>query len=546
MKYHHTIRQSNAKRQRGFTLTEMLVATALVMLIMLMFAQIYGSAVGSIREQRALANNDQKARSVETTLRQDLLSMTYRQPRDPYGNVSGIVPLSAGDTPIVDPVNQRGYFYYSENNPNIDDDVLQFTIMRDVGQRGDAFNLSSKRPYEGKVDDLSILNEPDDDDGDATNRIGASRAAEVVYFLRKGNLYRRLLLLRDPLPAANRVESQPTVLRGSAPNEFESFRFNPNSQNYTANGNDFLEFFDYSATRLYHDSTGTGQSYLWLNSIDSLANHVGIISNPIALPHNRFGFFNNPTSTFSNEHGMPREYIDEDPANDGDFIGRFTHRETSSSGYNYPGIQNEANRRSNTLSALDTEDTVPGLTDGSRIAEDILLINVESFNVELFDDAIGNFVDLGGSSASDYRSSNRNNDAYGPRTSQNNIFDTWHPNAGTGTGVSPYRVFEETAGTVPWAANASASTGTLVAIPALNTPPSNNRSLVYKALQGGTSGGRQPEFIPEPGVTIQDGTIVWECIDNRVGLKAIRITIRFRDAGSNTPRQLTVVHSFVE
>lgn len=530
--------------RQGFTLTEMLVATALVVLIMLMFAQIYGSAVGSIREQRGLANNDQKARSVETTLRQDLQSMSYRQARDPYGRAAGIVPLSAGDTPIVDPVNQLGYFYYSENDPNSAlDDVLQFTIMRDVGQRGDARNLSSKRPYEGRVDNLGILNEPDDDDGDPTNEIGASRAAEVVYFLRRGNLYRRMLLLRDPLPSASRVEPQPTVLRGSAPNEFESFRFNPSVQNYTANSGDFLEFFDYSATRLFHDTTGSGQSYLWFNSIDSLANHVGLTSNPIALPHNRFGFFNNPTEAA--EHGTPREYIDEDPANDGDFIGRFTHRETSSGAYNYPGVQNLVNQRSNTLSALDSEDTVPGLTDGTRVAEDILLTNVESFNVELFDDAVGNFVDLGSSSANDYQASNRNNPSYGPRTSQNNIFDTWHPNAEAGNGsnndISPYRVFENTGGGT-WSANAGRGTGSLITIPTLN----GSRSLLYEALRGGTTGGRQPEFIPEPGVTIQDGTVVWECIDNRTGLKAIRITVRFRDIGSNTPRQLTIVHSFVE
>ena len=77
-----------SSRPRGFTLVELLVSTGLVVLMMLMFAQIYGSAVGSMRKQRSLARNDQAARSLSTVLRQDLQSMTVRQPRVGYGSVS--------------------------------------------------------------------------------------------------------------------------------------------------------------------------------------------------------------------------------------------------------------------------------------------------------------------------------------------------------------------------------------------------------------------------------------------------------------------------
>jgi len=64
--------------RRGFTLIEMLVSTALVMLIMLLFARIFEEAIGTVRAQRALIANDEKARAFTTTMRRDLNNLTYR------------------------------------------------------------------------------------------------------------------------------------------------------------------------------------------------------------------------------------------------------------------------------------------------------------------------------------------------------------------------------------------------------------------------------------------------------------------------------------
>ncbi len=83
----------------GFTLVEMLVATALVLLIMLLFASIYGAAVGTITEQRGLANVDSKARTIDSLIRRDLEKMTFRQLTT--AGTKGIVPLAPGDE--VDP-----------------------------------------------------------------------------------------------------------------------------------------------------------------------------------------------------------------------------------------------------------------------------------------------------------------------------------------------------------------------------------------------------------------------------------------------------------
>lgn len=568
-----TIRTAKQSRS-GFTLTEMLVATALVVLIMLMFAQIYGSAVGSITEQRALANNDQKARTLETILRSDLQSMTYRQPQFPYGDVEGIVPLAPGDESIVDPANQRGYFYLSDNNwDDPTDDVLQFTVMLRAGQRGDAVNRNQRRHFTGKATGLSVANQPLADDGNTSNSQGASRAAEVSYFLRNGNLHRRVLLLRDPIPASVKRSSQPGASNGAA-------KYNSNSanRNYTDGSGEFLRDFDYSATRFF--DPGTSATYLWFNSVESLSNHLGQRNNPIALPWNRFGHYNN--STVSAEHGLPREFIEEVPDTSADkFLGRFTMQETAHSGYNYPGEFSNVNRRSVDLT-FEENRVVNGLHDETfRVAEDIVLTRVTEFNVEVFDptadtndDGIqgpAGFVDLGHDLENDnlttlqndqlrpiFGQAQRDNTTYGPRTGGNRVFDTWHTSIGSlmsnagppfrplqseieyRIGNQDVRVFSD------WAALPNDPRPTGNSTRTILFPTGHNRSFGFEFRGGMNPGSKEPEWPRTPGAIVQDGGITWECIDNRIGLRAIRITIRYIDQRSNIPRQVSLVHSFVE
>jgi hypothetical protein len=40
--------------------------------------------------------------------------------------------------------------------------------------------------------------------------------------------------------------------------------------------------------------------------------------------------------------------------------------------------------------------------------------------------------------------------------------------------------------------------------------------------------------------------VIWQAIDNRIGLKMIRITIRYVDGQTGGLRQLSTLHSFVE
>ena len=71
------------------------------------------------------------------------------------------------------------------------------------------------------------------------NNLGTSRYAEVSYFLRNGNLYRRVLLIREPYDSSG---GTPTALNGN-----------------TDYSGDFWNDFDYAA--YYKRSAAPGCSY---------------------------------------------------------------------------------------------------------------------------------------------------------------------------------------------------------------------------------------------------------------------------------------------
>ena len=143
-------RRPIAAARGGFTLVEMLVATTLVVLMMLMFAQIYVAAISSLGEQQAVARNDGKARLADLLLRGDLQRASFRVLP---GSNQGIVPLVRGDN--IDQT-QKGYVYISENDrTNPVDDVLQFTtfITRGVRNRDPSYYYGRCQPVPGVLED---------------------------------------------------------------------------------------------------------------------------------------------------------------------------------------------------------------------------------------------------------------------------------------------------------------------------------------------------------------------------------------------------------
>src|SRR3712207_5578589 len=82
--------------RRGFTLIEMLVTVALLLLIMTVIVSIFQAATGAIEISRSDQELSQELRRFDSTIRQDLEGATARF------------------TPPLNPGDQRGYFEYSE------------------------------------------------------------------------------------------------------------------------------------------------------------------------------------------------------------------------------------------------------------------------------------------------------------------------------------------------------------------------------------------------------------------------------------------------
>ncbi len=232
-------RQSDRKSDRsraGFTLVEMLVSVALVLLMMLMFTEIFQILSNSMTIQRGISENDQRERLLVTVLQADLDNRTF-QYLLPFSRFTAFTTPAGVEPTATDPrsrfyhqEDRRGIFYISENDPNDDtDDLLQFTVSRlsDPSQDDDTEDF-----YYGRATDLSgrtlsggtLLvnhpNQPEADDGRiVADGVSQSSAAEVTYFLRGSNLYRRVMLIREPLELSSTQNTQP-VSSDSGPSPF--------------------------------------------------------------------------------------------------------------------------------------------------------------------------------------------------------------------------------------------------------------------------------------------------------------------------------------
>lgn len=164
--------------RRGVTLVEMLVVVALLVLMMTILVQIFQSATGAVSAQTAYAEMDQNLRRIDSVIRRDLNGITARM------------------TPPLDPKDNLGYFEYGENamsdaQGEDSDDYLAFTAKAPEGQ-----------PFIGRIyvpPQFATLGVPP---ATTTVFIGGdqfvtftSQYAEIIYFLRNGNLYRRVFLV---------------------------------------------------------------------------------------------------------------------------------------------------------------------------------------------------------------------------------------------------------------------------------------------------------------------------------------------------------------
>jgi hypothetical protein len=156
---------------------ELIVVVGLLVLVMSILAAIFQSATGAISVSRAYAALDQELRRIDTVIRDDLQGVTARL------------------TPPLNPEQGLGYLTYSEGaladrQGEDTDDILAFTAKAPQG-----------RPFTGFIVQPRATGATPGSDGRAVtglfNRIAiTSDYAEIIYFLRNGNLYRRVFLIQ--------------------------------------------------------------------------------------------------------------------------------------------------------------------------------------------------------------------------------------------------------------------------------------------------------------------------------------------------------------
>ena len=175
--------------RRGVTLVEMLVTVAVLVIIMTVMVQIFQSATGALTAAQTIQDLDNQLKLLDATIRTDL------------GNVT------ARFTPPLDPAASAGYFEYIENEfadlqGEDSDDCLRFTAKAPAGQ-----------PFTGRmwIGTTSNMQNPS-----AMPITVTSEFAEIIYFLRNGNLYRRVLLVAPELQSAifNSVNNQFVTANG--------------------------------------------------------------------------------------------------------------------------------------------------------------------------------------------------------------------------------------------------------------------------------------------------------------------------------------------
>jgi hypothetical protein len=192
----------------------MMVAVGLLVLMMTVIVSVFQSATGAIQEQRAYAALDQDLRRLDSMIRMDLAGVTARM------------------TPPNDPGQNQGYFEYSEgaladSQGEDSDDTLRFTAKAPDGQ-----------PFVGNV---WLPNSIPATDPLYMNvalptlrpvRV-TSQYAEIVYFLRNGNLYRRVVLIKPQLASTMTGAAVPPFV-GNSPTDPELYDhlFTPNDRGF--------------------------------------------------------------------------------------------------------------------------------------------------------------------------------------------------------------------------------------------------------------------------------------------------------------------------
>lgn len=362
-----------ARRRRGYTIVELLVATTLTLILLGMVAVIFGAVSRSVHQSRAVLEMTSRLRAAKARLELDLEGVTALMvpPRRPEGGegyfefregpIGPWIPphLVARDTDRPRPPDAVDPVPYEPDATVVDfDDVLMFT------------SRSRKGPYVGRYRDTTLQSEE----------------AEIIWFLRGRTLYRRLLLVA-PQRMSDLDNNRDS---NSDPTDYNGVIDSVDLTDAAGATHAFHEWYDLSA-RPEVDPTGTTAGLAirpgwgWvLNSLGDLTKRENryahrvhpIDSFPFSM--SRWGQLGLPTlresahpdwMTWANAAGMPAVTpidVAADPTRPFDL-------------WNEPHPWPEVDPVTGTLAAFQ------GTGMGERVAEDVILTNVIGFDVKVWD-----------------------------------------------------------------------------------------------------------------------------------------------------------------
>ncbi len=182
-------RRLSARRPLGYTLVEILVATALSLILLGAVVRMFGDVGQSITDSRSMLESADRLRLVQIRLQQDLVGITVpmnvNPPHKPENNegyfeyIEGPVGTTAKTAVTYTAMTAPSAVAVNTDNGNVGDttvgdfdDILMFTTR------------STGRPFVGKV--------PTSVNASGTIQ---SDVAEVAWFVRGRNLHRRVLLV---------------------------------------------------------------------------------------------------------------------------------------------------------------------------------------------------------------------------------------------------------------------------------------------------------------------------------------------------------------
>jgi len=202
-----TPRRAVPTRRGGYTLVEILTATALTLVMMTAVVAVLGTVSESISKSRAGLEMMDRLRAAQRTLRHDLgnLTVTMLPPRRPESN-EGYFEYIEGP---LGPVDAAHEFFYNTEAGDRDstvrdlDDILMFTVR------------SPGVPFVGRYGSEAL----------------ESHVAEIAWFVRGRTLYRRVLLVA------------PQILNDTTVNPDGDGKVEPGE----LGGSSFFELYDISA-----------------------------------------------------------------------------------------------------------------------------------------------------------------------------------------------------------------------------------------------------------------------------------------------------------